>query len=642
MGQKCTTGRSRVVFGLLAAMVFAGPAWAQRPQSVARKTNPDWRRIGNSAFDLALPSVATGPVERVWYSPDGSRLFARTASGRTFESADFEGWKPVEGLEPPALPEATAPARLPEQSAKLRPAAGNLARAYAVGQDAWRSDDGGLNWHNLTAYRQRSILGERLSDLAVSPANPDELVAANPFGVWRSVDGGLSWTGLNSGLPNLPVKRIAGLPGGSRGARLLLEDVGGAGPVEVQWPPGERLAWRPTPNVEYAQELGLRRQLSTVLGAEITAVGLSGAYLYAGSADGQLWASPDQGQTWPPPFSAGGGSVESIWIETSNPRVALAALGGKTGPHVLRTISGGSYWRDLTANLGEAAAHRLAAERATGAVYAATENGLFYTFANLLADGPATPWVRLGENLPQGAIRDVALDAAGNQLFVAVEGYGVYVAIAPHRFADLRVVSAADFSERPAAPGALLSVLGGRISNARSGELPVPVLNSSEMSSQLQVPFEAAGDSLPLAVEAAGVWQDLGLPLRRVSPAIFVDPEGAPFLIDSDSGVMVSSMSPARSGARVQILAAGLGRVRPDWPTGLAAPIDNPPQVVADLRAYLDRLPLAVKRATLAPGYIGFYLVEVELPDVVNIGPADLYIEAGGQASNHVQAYLEP
>jgi uncharacterized protein (TIGR03437 family) len=105
---------------------------------------------------------------------------------------------------------------------------------------------------------------------------------------------------------------------------------------------------------------------------------------------------------------------------------------------------------------------------------------------------------------------------------------------------------------------------------------------------------------------------------------------------------MVSSMSPARSGARVQILAAGLGRVRPDWPTGLAAPIDNPPQVVADLRAYLDRLPLAVKRATLAPGYIGFYLVEVELPDVVNIGPADLYIEAGGQASNHVQAYLEP
>ena len=43
---------------------------------------PDWRRIGNSAIDLQLAGVTTGAVSRVWYSADGARLFAVTASLR--------------------------------------------------------------------------------------------------------------------------------------------------------------------------------------------------------------------------------------------------------------------------------------------------------------------------------------------------------------------------------------------------------------------------------------------------------------------------------------------------------------------------------------------------------------------------------
>jgi len=40
----------------------------------------------------------------------------------------------------------------------------------------------------------------------------------------------------------------------------------------------------------------------------------------------------------------------------------------------------------------------------------------------------------------------VKLDPAGNQLYVALDGYGVYAAPAPHRFRDVRVVNAADWS----------------------------------------------------------------------------------------------------------------------------------------------------------------------------------------------------
>ena len=39
---------------------------------------------------------------------------------------------------------------------------------------------------------------------------------------------------------------------------------------------------------------------------------------------------------------------------------------------------------------------------------------------------------------------DVKLDAQGNQLWAAIDGYGVYAALAPHRLRDPSVVSAAD------------------------------------------------------------------------------------------------------------------------------------------------------------------------------------------------------
>ena len=113
-------------------------------------------------------------------------------------------------------------------------------------------------------------------------------------------------------------------------------------------------------------------------------------------------------------------------------------------------------------------------------------------------------------------------------------------------------------------------------------------------------------------------------------------------LLDGETGIMLDPMHPARSRTRIQILATGLGAVTPHWPTGMAAPLENPPQVSSPVRAWLDRAPVEVTRAVLAPGYVGFYLVEVEIPAIVNFGPAELYLETAGQASNRVRVYIEP
>ena len=52
---------------------------------------------------------ALEPVDQVWFSPSGSLLFARTRSGKVFQTADFEAWLPAPNAPDPPRPVA-APA----------------------------------------------------------------------------------------------------------------------------------------------------------------------------------------------------------------------------------------------------------------------------------------------------------------------------------------------------------------------------------------------------------------------------------------------------------------------------------------------------------------------------------------------------
>jgi uncharacterized protein (TIGR03437 family) len=381
-----------------------------------------------------------------------------------------------------------------------------------------------------------------------------------------------------------------------------------------------------------------------VVRADITVSGSSGDVVYAGSFDGRIWVSFDGGQTFPAPPWQAGGPVERIFVDAAEPRVALAALGGEQGPHVLRTTNSGNFWDPLDGNLPDAPAHGVAADRAAGAVYVATDKGVF--FARVDLENATRPdsvvWVSLSDRLPAAAATDVRLDPAGVQLYAALDGHGVYAAAAPHRLRNLRIVNAADFSTRAAAPGSLLSVIGGRVNAARGGNLDYPVLAASDAESQIQVPFEAVGPNVSLAFETNAGRVTLIEPVQAVSPAIFVGHDGAPWLYDADSGLPIDARNTAHSNGRVQIMATGMGKVRPDWPTGLAAPLEDPPVVAASIRAFLDGSPVEVSRATLAPGYIGFYLIEVQLPAITNAGVSELHIGAGGQESNHVQIVIEP
>ena len=623
---------------LLTALLSAGL------DVLAQTAGSEWRHLGNSAVEMGLPSVATGQVERVWYSSDGSVLYASTASGRTYQTADFEQWQRVvdSKIAPPAVRvSASGPPSVTALKAAAR--AAQPGRVFAVGADVYRSDNDGATWTNLTAFHGNSILGGGLTDAAASPVDPDEVVVASAHGIWRSLDAGLSWTGVNDFLPNLPASRLLALPAGVQGVRLAL-----ASGQTIEWAPGEKQSWKLLNGA--APDAIIRAAVSKALNRDVTAVAMSGNYLYAGDSEGWLQVSTDGGANWDTTFKLGDlGSVDSIWVDPSDPRVAIAALTARKGAptdaspvYALRTMNGGIFWDDITANLPRAASARgVTADRASGAIYLATDAGVFYTASDLSAAGRATNWAPIGQSLPPAPVNDVRLDAGANQLYAVVDGYGVYVTLAPHRLRDARLVNAADYSDRPAAPGSLLSVLGARIESAQADTTTVPVLQALDSASEIQVPFEAQGTRLSLSLVSTSGRFNVAIALADVSPAIFVDPQGTPLIMDSN-GVLLDASKPAHAGSHIQVLATGLGRVKPDWPTGMAAPIDEPPRVAAPVHAFLGGVPVEVTGATLAPGYVGFYLVEIQLPRIANTGPAELTIEAGGQQSNHVRLYTEP
>ena len=168
-----------------------------------------------------------------------------------------------------------------------------------------------------------------------------------------------------------------------------------------------------------------------------------------------------------------------------------------------------------------------------------------------------------------------------------------------------------------------------------------PILLSDAYQAQIQVPFDAVGEQLSLSLQTRAGTTRIGYPLADVSPAVFVD-RGSPLVLDAGTGVLLDARHPAIAGGHILILATGLGKVRPGWPTGVPAPLENPPATVRAVKVYLNGAPLRVISSTLAGGYIGTYMIEVEVPSVLNSGTAELTLEAGGRTSNAVRIYTEP
>lgn len=582
------------------------------------QTAPVWSPVAGYTVNLGLAGPATGPVQSVWYAAGGKRLLARTESGRVFETTDFEHWKLNSNDALPMPSPKPGAARHPESGLQF---ASSGTRLYSVTEDNVYATDDGRSWVNLTGFNGLSIIGDGFSGLAVSPSDPLDITAANHFGVWRSLDGGLSWHGLNEELPNLSARSLIGQ------RTVALEDAALAAVTAGKW----------TQIDGVAPDTVLRETLSAKYGIAATAAGQSGSAIYAGTADGSM-ISFEEGGTRREFAIPGAGSINRVWADPANAQVALAVAGTR----LYRTTNGGIFWDPVTGTLNAGAIHGITADSSAGVVYAATDNGVYSGRLSLnAADDVAAKWSSVEGDLPIARAWDVRLNADGT-LTALLDGYGVRETPAPHLTQAPRIVNGADLSDRAAAPGSLISVLGANVKQASSGQNLYPVLMASDQTSQLQVPFEVAPGTLQLAVQSENGHFTAPLNVKEAAPAIFVDADGVPWIVDASSQLVIGAGIPLHAGAVVQVLATGLGRVTPEWPTGVPAPVDSPPAVVAAVTAYLDGTPIRVTHATLAPTLVGNYLVELEIPAIVNRGSSELRIVVNGEESNRVKLYLEP
>lgn len=628
--------RVGTLLGLAACM--ASPAFAQQG-SIGETYRPSWRRIGGTTLEAGLPSAAGGAVSRVWFDGAGV-LHTQLANSQAFVEEEVGTWRLDASRQVP--PESASLAlEPPEPGSRIRITSTGIV--YAYGAHLWRSSDGGRTWRNQTLWREQSLLGSAINDFAVHPVEPDRIAVGSATGVWLSNDGGLTWVGRNETLPSLPVRRILAAPGGVSGLTIGVESQGVLEALE--WAPTGNRSWVPVQSNLLNGELALRSAASRAIGTAVTSVVSDGSRVWAGDRDGRIWRSfGEDDAAWSSSMlSTTGGPVSRIW-GSSDARVLLATLdGGETGRgrRVFRSLDLGRNWDDLTANLPPGAVYGVTADVNTGAIYVATETGIFFTLGNLQAPAPATAWVSIRNGLPMASVRDVFVDPQGLYLFAALDGHGVYLTAAPHRLIAPALVHAADFGMRAAAPGALLTLFGARVTGATANEREVQILAAGDTESQVQVPFELTGDTMRMVLASPSGQHRFGLDLRPASPAILVDREGAPMVIDADSGLQLGADHPARPGMRIQLMATGLGRVDPEWPSGLAAPLQNPPRVRLPIRVKFGGQPVPVVSATLAPGYIGYYLVEADLPAIADAGPAEISIEAAGQESNRVRVYVE-
>ena len=642
---------------LLFALALWGMASGAEPAEERR-----WKRLGGTGVAAAFAGPAGSPVDSAWFSADGRWLYASLQHGGLWASEDLGlTWKAAE--RDPLDPRA---------SADPAPGAGHLTVlrnpyragvAYALGEHLYRSDDGGSEWTNLTAIRGESVIGRWQSVLAISPLDPDVIVVGNSMGLWKSNDEGVTWSSLNPKLPNFPKARFIrnaasshpALQTSALGRVDLMRTASGAiwrsdsssrnDPLLPEEQPSEPELPLPARYAVTDQVWRDGKPISGVLthcagdedcsGHSISAFAV-GSELWAGTSNGRIWVSANDGESWQLAWAdPDRNAVASLWTDPELASTALAIAGGR----VLRSTNSGASWFDISSDLPAAPWTAVVGHPSAGAVYVAGSQGVYFALADLESPGASGPWTKLSGDLPAPGATDLALDPLRGRLYVSLPGYGVYWTRTPNVERALRVLSAADLRVRPVAPGSLLTITGANAVRARAGGRPAPILNTDLGRTQLQVPFAVRGSSMRLQLEAPGNSHTVDLPMQPVSPAIFVV-AGEPLVLDAGTGALIGWERPAKAGGTVLVMATGLGEVDPPWPAGLPSPESDPPRTVAQVNATLAGLPARVLAAHLAPGFVGIYLVEVQIPVGTHPGAVELAIEAEDRPSNSVMLVI--
>jgi uncharacterized protein (TIGR03437 family) len=261
------------------------------------------------------------------------------------------------------------------------------------------------------------------------------------------------------------------------------------------------------------------------------------------------------------------------------------------------------------------------------------------------ASGNQVPQLSVENNLVGGVLNDASLFAylgttgSANSMSLA----GPSGPIGGPEISATSLVNAATFQQRALAPGSLLTLFGLDLDGAvvQFGGITAPILYASSSQMNLQVPWELQGmPSATVTVTGNSIISQLqSVAIGQADPGIFSlgVPQGGQGAIENVAGSIVDAASPAHAGDYLLVFATGLGAVTTTPPTGAAAPSNPLSRLIVYPTATVGGVPAPVSFAGLAPGYVGLYQVNVQVPPGVTAGDAvPVVLSVGATASNSV------
>ncbi|HLK62774.1 MAG TPA: IPT/TIG domain-containing protein [Bryobacteraceae bacterium] len=187
--------------------------------------------------------------------------------------------------------------------------------------------------------------------------------------------------------------------------------------------------------------------------------------------------------------------------------------------------------------------------------------------------------------------------------------------------------------------------LGGTTLTLLSGTQTVPVFFVSPNQINFQVPLLALGTQTLTVTQGV---QSVSIPVQLVaySPAIFTtnsqgSGQGSVTIANTASvaapvGVF-SEARPAKIGEYVSIYCTGLGDVSNRPALGSPSPSNPLAATLVQPTVTIGGVPASVSFSGLAPGYVGLYQINAQVPATASVGSAiPLVVTIGGTTSNTV------
>lgn len=495
------------------------------------------------------------------------------------------------------------------------------------GIDIEKSTSGGAynSWSSAANGFNVSDRHARVAPFTMDPSNPQRLYIGT-FRVFQTRDGAGSWTAISPDLAgaNASLTAIAVAPSDS--------------------------------NTLYAGASNGRVQLTTT----------------AGAGAGATWTDRTTGLPRR--------GVTQIAVDATSAATAYVTVSGFSGfsgdaqGHVFKTSNGGLNWTDISGNLPNVPVNDIVIDPdLPGTLYVATDIGVFAT-----ASGGET-WLVLGSALPHVPVSSIKLHRPTRTLRAGTYGRSMWdlqvplssLALTSQPLPTLNAggIANAASSTNQVAPGSIVSVYGSNLASSGlladavplpttlngvslrfNGNVAGPAFFAGPNQTNVQVPWELSGQTQATLSATVGGTTSNVVPVNLASfaPGIFTinqqgSGQGAILIAATGefaalSGSIPGAASrPANRGEAITIYCTGLGAVTNRPATGAAALANPLSRTSSNPTVTIGGVPATVSFSGLAPGFVGLYQVNAQVPANAPVSDtATVVLSIGGATSNAV------